>query len=212
MLHIGITQFIYKGVGYESCGHMSESSKPRVCNYCGEFHEQLQCVGFMYKVPITYCAMCVRRLKRDKGRMTLDKNVMVVNLGDDVNDVPVLIGYEEIQGVDVKMEDWLKAEKKRLEEERERILKEKGYEDLFRFPVGETRIKLVMKQPDIKEGQQGRQFAVFDIEVEGKKVQIGVNLRSPMYREFIGRMADNKLEFSVIRTGMGLDTRYNFKD
>jgi len=109
------------------------------------------------------------------------------------------------------MKNWLKTEQERLEKERAEILKEKGYEQLFRFPVGETRISVLMTQPRIQEGRGGRNFAVFEVEVDGKKVQTGVNLVSPMYREFINRMASGDVEFSVIRTGMGLDTRYAFK-
>ena len=183
-----------------------------VCNYCTNMSSKLEVVGFMYRHPICYCPSCAERFAKERDKMCEGSHYMVADCG--VGNVPILLQVEEFdikEGVDVNMEDWLKKEKERIEKEREEILKEKGYEKLFRFPVGETKVKLVMAQPKVQEGRSGRKFAVFDIEVNGEKVQTGINLVSPMYREFINRMAEGTLEFSVIRTGTGLDTRYSFK-
>jgi len=200
----------------------------RFCDYC-EKEGDCSAVGFAGSQCIYYCNICKERLNKEKDiveqkdfkiekSMSYGTDKVPVYQGEGLIDVPFTLGVETISNNtkqkkgDNNMENWIKEEQDRLASEREEAMKEKGFETLWRFPQGETKVKLdPSKKPEQKEFQ-GRKVYIFDLEVAGEQLKTGINSRSPLYREFINKLAAGKFEFTVIRAGDGLNTRYSLKD
>jgi hypothetical protein len=106
---------------------------------------------------------------------------------------------------------WIEDEDQRMKSERDDVLKAKGYETLFKFPQGETRVK-VFPNKEPKEVAIGeRKIKIFEIETNGKAVSVGISQRSPLYRNIISQLIKKEYEFTVCRVGDGLATRYSIK-
>ena len=106
---------------------------------------------------------------------------------------------------------WIEEEKAKLDKEREDFLESMGFEPLFKFPQGETRVKVSPAKEPKEVKIADRKIKVFDVEVDGKTVSVGISQKSPLYREILSQLINRKYEFIVIRTGTGLATRYAIK-
>jgi hypothetical protein len=201
------------------------------CDSCGK-EEQLTIVGYIGQTAICYCEACKLRLEikktshllkepyEESEEDKLKENFRIgFNEDSEGNILPVKIelvdlSKEETRGEKVMANEtnYYKEEAARIDAERKEAMKNKGIEPLFKFPQGETRVKLdATKRPEDGE-VQGRKFKIFELEANGKVVRTGISIRSPLYREFINKLAAGKLEFVVIRMGEALNTRYSIKE
>jgi len=108
------------------------------------------------------------------------------------------------------LEQFFENEVKRIETERKEALKEKGYNQLFKIPKGETKLTVVYATPRILEGNFGNQ-RVFKIKVGKEDYDLALSEKSPLYRFVILSLggAKKNIDVRVTRVGDGKNTRYD---
>jgi len=106
------------------------------------------------------------------------------------------------------IEEFYKAEKARIEAEREAYLADKDYKTFMKWNQGVTGFTL---EPVIPRNHEsfGKDKKVFRITIDGEEYDWPVNPRSPMYREVLDRLLEAPVEMRLNRLGEGLQTRYS---
>jgi hypothetical protein len=107
--------------------------------------------------------------------------------------------------------EWKRNEQTRLDEERERTLREKGINPFYRLETGENPFTLLPEIPINSQGKYGEQ-RVFAIEKSGKKYSLAVSPKSKLYRILISKLNDKPIEINIVRTGIGKETQYSLKE
>jgi len=112
-----------------------------------------------------------------------------------------------------EIEEFFETEGKKLESERQKQIREKGYATFFNAPVGETHMTVKYQVPRIINGKYGSRKA-FRIIVDGKEYDFTVNEKSPLYRYLVRSLANAKddVEIVLVRTGSGKSTKYDVRE
>jgi hypothetical protein len=110
-----------------------------------------------------------------------------------------------------KAQNWIEERKAKADAERKAQLKEKGFAEFFKLPVGETTIEVMTDiEPREREGNFGTQ-CIFRIKVGKDTNDLSVALRSPLYRFLLDNLSKGKTKFTIVRTGEGKSTKYDIK-
>jgi hypothetical protein len=102
--------------------------------------------------------------------------------------------------------EFAKEEQKRLDVEKSKRLEEKGYEEFYHIPEGQTEISFLNQLPRVNSTYPDRQ--IFRISVSDKSYDLSVNVNSPLYRDIIRHLSQGQSNLKVLRLGTGKDTRY----
>lgn len=115
--------------------------------------------------------------------------------------------------VEKDVEEFFDSESDRLESERQKHIREKGYAEFFNAPIGETLMTVKYQVPRIINGKYGSRKA-FRIIVGAKDYDFTVNERSPLYCYLVRSLANAKddIEIVLVRTGKGKSTKYDVKE
>ena len=100
------------------------------------------------------------------------------------------------------LDEYFKSESERLESERQKRIRDKGYAEFFKAPVGETRMTVKYQKPRDIESKYGSR-KVFRISVDGKEYDFTVNEKSSLYRNLVR---------SIDRSTPAMHTKAYFKD
>ena len=103
---------------------------------------------------------------------------------------------------------WLKNQVVKMDEQKEKAYKDKGYADFWKAPEGLTPLTLIPQIP--RDGQYGK---IFRIRVAGKEYDWTVREGTKLYREVLAVMDPAKdVYLDLMRVGTGkTDTRYSVK-
>ena len=111
-------------------------------------------------------------------------------------------------------EKWYDVEAKRLEDERQKCLVEKGLNPFLKMERGENHLTLVDidKPPrSVYDEKFNRETKIFKVVVDGKEMDWRVNPKNPIYREIVNAIRNGTLELVVLQEGQGNATRYTIK-
>ena len=106
------------------------------------------------------------------------------------------------------IEEFYKAEKARIEAEREAYLADKDYKTFVKWEQGVTGFTLEPMIPRDHESF-GKNKKVFRVTIDDIEFDWPVSPRSPMYREVLDRLLEAPVEMRLNRLGEGLQTRYS---
>ena len=110
-----------------------------------------------------------------------------------------------------KSQAWIKERLDDANEARKKQLKEKGYAEFYKLPVGETTITLDLNTaPRDKSGDFGEQ-CIFRISVGKETYDFSISVKSPLYRSILETAEQGKTHMTIVRTGEGKNTRYTIK-
>lgn len=107
---------------------------------------------------------------------------------------------------------WIKSKLKKIEDERKAAFKEKGYEDLFIFPQGETQITIdTTKAPREIKTRRGLRD-VYRIIHNNKPYDLMINPITTLSELVLKMLMLGQDTFTVVRVGTAKDTRYTIKE
>lgn len=96
-----------------------------------------------------------------------------------------------------------------VEEKRKELFKEKGYEELWIAPVGETKIIIDVKEGIREVKTQNGMRDIIRIKVAGQPYDWMINPTSRYYIKILEFVNSGKTKLKVIRVGEKLQTRYS---
>jgi len=103
-------------------------------------------------------------------------------------------------------------ELKAYEEERQKILKERGGRMFWNPPEGESTIDLLPENPVDIEGRYGSRKG-FAIQVGGDEYIFAISPRSPLYPKLLQKLKETEgkkpVTVKIVRAGTGQQTRYS---
>jgi len=108
-------------------------------------------------------------------------------------------------------QNWIQQKREQLKQERKTAMKEKGMMELFNMPIGETEITI---DTDIAPRKAETKFGdrdVLRITVNGSACDWMINPKSPLYRELLEHLYEDKKHFIIVRSGLEKQTRYSIK-
>lgn len=109
------------------------------------------------------------------------------------------------------LQEFVEKEKTKLEQEAEKYREEHDMKGFWIPEKGETKFQAIDKEPREADWGEGKRI-VFRVKVGEEEKDWAVNPRNPVYRRLIQRMTAGEKEFTLLRTGEGKATRYEFLD
>ena len=112
-----------------------------------------------------------------------------------------------------RIANFFTTEADKIEQDRKTALEERGFEETFRLPIGQTTLVVLKKIPELKDGTFG-QLYLFEILIEGVHRLMMVGIHSPLRREIVHALtalpvSADRVEMTIVRTGEGRQTRYS---
>ena len=106
---------------------------------------------------------------------------------------------------------WIEQKREQLKQERKTAMKAKGMMELYNMPIGETEItidtNITPRKAETKFGDRD----VLRITVNGSACDWMINPKSPLYRELLEHLYEDKNHFIIVRSGLEKQTRYSIK-
>jgi hypothetical protein len=115
-----------------------------------------------------------------------------------------------------EFQKWIETENQKLAEERQQRMKEMGFVELLRLPIGESILTFQPEEPRTVNTKYGER-KVFKVmiwkngQVEDKTYDFMINEKSPLYRSIISQLANGNNTITIVRSGEGKATRYSVK-
>lgn len=110
---------------------------------------------------------------------------------------------------------WIDTEKTKIDQEREKMKEEKGWNDWFRWEEGVRHEFIILNDaktpPREHEGKFGLRKVFVVMTQDGKNWDLEVNPKTEWYRVLIKNLSEGNNQLAVIRTGTGKETRYVVK-
>lgn len=104
---------------------------------------------------------------------------------------------------------------KRVKEAQKTQMKEGGFNELVYFPVGETTLEVLSKPLREAETKYGNReiFSVVTTDENNEAIfkDWMINPASPLFREVLEALNQDKFHFIIVRSGEGKQTRYSIK-
>ena len=97
--------------------------------------------------------------------------------------------------------------KERFDADRKKAIEDKGLVDFWKLPKGTTEFEVRPEPVRTVQSKFGERLG-FAITVDGEDKELVVNRKCPLAREIIEGLIGGKTSFKVLRSGSGLDTRY----
>ena len=108
---------------------------------------------------------------------------------------------------------WIASKKQQIEAQRKADRKEKGMEDLFNMPIGETEITIdPCKEPRIAKTKYGDRDVLRIYDKNNVAGDWMINPNSPLYLEVLENLRQGKNHMVIVRSGLEKQTRYSIKN
>jgi hypothetical protein len=107
---------------------------------------------------------------------------------------------------DEKQTNFFQQEAERLETERAAYNAEHGYRDFLSLPRGVNIVEFFAEVP--VENAVYKDRLNFHVSFNGKEYDWSIHRKSPLYREIISSLSKGVRKFEILRSGSGLETRY----
>ena len=105
---------------------------------------------------------------------------------------------------------WKENEMKRLDELRDKKIREQGKIPYYKMKEGDNTLILLPVKTEAVDGKYGAQV-VFHIQVDEKEYLLAVGEGGKLHEELIKTMEDNPVTVTIERWGTGKETRYKMK-
>jgi hypothetical protein len=109
-----------------------------------------------------------------------------------------------------EQKEWIEKRLNAIKEARNQALKEKGFGELFNFPIGETEVEILLNPPREVKTKFGSRD-VLAIKVNDKIYDFMINPQSPLYLKILENLYEDKRHFIIVRSGAEKSTRYDVK-
>lgn len=108
---------------------------------------------------------------------------------------------------------WIASKKQQIEEQRRADRKEKGMQDFFNMPIGETEITIdTTKEPRIVKTKWGNREALRIITKDNEARDWMINPKINLYLEILENLSKGKTHMVIVRSGLEMETRYSIKN
>ena len=111
---------------------------------------------------------------------------------------------------DEKQTNFFQQEAERLERERAEFNEKNGYRDFLSLPRGLNVVEFYDEEPT--ENSTYKDRFNFHVKYNGKEYDWSINRKAPLYRELISYLSKGIRKFEVLRSGTGLETRYEITE
>jgi hypothetical protein len=107
---------------------------------------------------------------------------------------------------------WIASKKQEIEAQRKADRKEKGMEDFFNMPVGETEITIdASKEPRIVKTKWGNREVLHIITKDNEAKDWMINPKLNLYLQILENLSNDKTHMVIVRSGLEMETRYSIK-